>query len=194
MTTFCIASNNLHKLEEIRHKLAGTGIDVKSMQEVGILDEIPEAGKTLEENAWIKARWVFEKYGLPCFADDSGLEVEALDGAPGVFSARYAGTHGDSAANTAKLLSGLENISHREARFRTVICLIQPSGEAFFFEGTVNGEITISPKGNAGFGYDPVFRPEGFTETFAEMPAQQKNAISHRGKAIEKLVDFLKRP
>lgn len=183
-----LASNNAHKLEEIR---AISGLDVKSMAEIGCTADIPETATTLEGNAELKARYVAERYGAECFADDTGLEVEALGGAPGVYSARYAGPGHDSAANVAKLLSEMQGQANRRARFRTVIALCR-NGRVETVEGIVNGTIALEPAGADGFGYDPVFIPdEGGGLTFAQMTPEAKNAISHRGRAMKKLLEIL---
>lgn len=186
------ATNNTHKLEEFR-AIAGSDLTVLSLAEIGCHDDIPETGDTLEENALQKARWVSSRYDCDCFADDTGLEVDALGGEPGVHSARYApGPGHDGAANMRLLLSRMaSHPTDRSARFRTVIALIR-GGETHLFEGTVDGLITDAPAGTAGFGYDPVFRPEGWTKTFAQATADEKNAISHRGRATRKLIEFLK--
>lgn len=160
-----------------------------SLADISCDDDIPEIADTLEGNAIIKARWVKERYGYDCFADDTGLEVRALDGRPGVYSARYAGPGHDSKANMDLLLKNLEGVSDRRARFRTVIALIIGNDE-HLFEGIVNGEITLSPAGNSGFGYDPVFRPEDCQQTFAEMKSEDKNKISHRGRAVAHLIEY----
>ena len=183
------ATNNQHKIEEVTEKLGGS-IVLKTLDDIGCYDEIIENGNTFNENASIKSHFIFEKYGLDCFGDDSGLEVEALHGEPGVFSARYAGKHGDHSANMDKLLTNLEHVENRRARFITVISLIW-KGTEYFFEGTVNGHIRHERSGNAGFGYDPIFEPEGFDRTFAEMSLEEKNKLSHRARAVEKLVAFL---
>lgn len=183
------ATNNKHKLQELR-RIAGSAWNILSLADIGCDDDIPETADTLEGNAEIKARWVKERYGYDCFADDTGLMVDALGGAPGVYSARYAGPGHDSAANTAMLLKNLEGVEHRTARFRTVIALAQGS-DMRLFEGVVEGEITTSPAGCGGFGYDPVFRPAGSSVTFAEMDADAKNSISHRGKATAALMKYL---
>lgn len=187
----CFASDNAKKLEEIRAKMQGSGIELISAAEAGISEEIPETGDTLPHNALEKARYVFDKTGLYCFADDTGLEVDCLNGAPGVFSARYAGPERSAEKNMEKLLREMENCENRRARFITVIALIHPSG-TYFFEGKVEGEITRERAGDAGFGYDPVFRPEGHMVTFAQMSPEMKNTMSHRAKAVEQLVDFLR--
>lgn len=184
------ATNNQHKLDEIRQILDGQ-IHILSLADIGCHVDIPETADTLQGNALQKARYVASHYNMDCFADDTGLEVAALDGAPGVHSARYAGGQGhDSQANMDLLLHNMEKKSDRKARFRTVIALII-KGEEHLFEGIVNGKILTERHGTDGFGYDPVFQPDGFDCTFAEMTASQKNAISHRGRATQKLVKFL---
>ena len=184
------ATNNSHKLSEVSAVL-GEGYELVTLREVGITEDIPETGETLDENASIKARYVWERTGLDCFADDTGLEVEALNGAPGVRSARYATDGHDFAANNRKLLSELEGKDNRRARFRTVISLIR-GGEECHVEGVVNGTIAREESGCEGFGYDPLFIPDGYDRTFAEMSADEKNAISHRGRAVAELVKILK--
>lgn len=188
------ATNNAHKLEEIRQMLAGTGIDILSLADIGCHDDIPETAPTIEGNALQKARYIYDKYGMSCFADDTGLEVRALGGAPGVYSARYAGGPGhDSEANMAKLLAELRPFTDRKARFRTAICLILANAsQPVTFEGVVGGEITTERHGTEGFGYDPVFRPDGYDETFAQLGPEVKNKISHRALAVRKLVEYLK--
>ena len=183
------ATNNAHKLSEVKAVL-GDGYELVTLKEVGITEDIPETGDTLDENASLKARYVYERTGLDCFADDTGLEVEALGGAPGVRSARYATDGHDFAANIRKLLKELDGVTNREARFRTVISLIA-SGEEIQVEGVVNGVIALSESGSEGFGYDPLFIPEGKEVTFAEMSADEKNSISHRGRAVAELVKVL---
>lgn len=184
------ATNNAHKLAEVR-QIAGAGVEIKSMNEIGCNDDIPENATTLEGNAELKARYVSEKYECDCFADDTGLEVEVLGGAPGVYSARYAGNGHDSKANMAKLLHEMQGKSNRRARFRTVIALSR-SGEIKLVEGIVEGQIAETPSGIDGFGYDPIFIPdEGNGKTFAEMTAAEKNAISHRGRAMSKLLEII---
>ena len=186
------ATNNKNKLAEIREMLAGSGIEVLSLADIGCHDDIPETADTLEGNALQKARYIHEKYQMNCFADDTGLEVTALGGAPGVYSARYAGGKGhDSEANMAKLLAELEGKADRTARFRTVVALITDDGEKLF-DGIVTGCITEERRGGEGFGYDPVFRPDGYDKTFAELGHEVKNKISHRARAVAKLVDHLK--
>ena len=189
MKTLVFATNNRHKLEEISNIL-GEQITVKSLKDINCSDEIPETGDTLEENALQKARYIYERYHLDCFADDTGLEVEAIHGEPGVYSARYAGENVSYDDNTNKLLLKLEGITNRKACFRTVMALII-DGKEFLFEGRVDGEIISEKRGMQGFGYDPVFVPEGFTQTFAEMSLAEKNNISHRARASMKLCEFL---
>lgn len=185
------ATNNLHKLEEMA-AILGDKVELRSLKNIRCAEELPETADTLEGNAMQKAEYVHERYGVDCFADDTGLEVEALGGAPGVRSARYADGEGhDSEANMQKLLREMQGAKNRKARFRTAICLIL-DGKEHLFEGIVNGEIVRKRRGRAGFGYDPVFVPEGYKETFAEMPAETKNRISHRALAAEKLRRFLK--
>lgn len=186
-----MATNNAHKLAEIR-RIVGDSIEVLSLADVGCHDDILETGETLEENALIKAHWIKDRYGYDCFADDTGLEVNALGGAPGVYSARYAGEHCTPADNVAKMLDAMKDVPQdkRAACFRTVIALIR-NGEELTVEGRVDGEITDKPSGADGFGYDPIFKPEGSNLTFAEMDADSKNAISHRGRATRKLLEVL---
>ena len=188
------ATGNRNKLKEIQ-ALIGSRAELSTPADHGITEDIPEDRPTLEGNALQKARYIYEKTGLNCFADDTGLEVEALDGEPGVYSARYAAVNGagerhSSADNMALLLERLRGAANRRARFRTVIALIL-EGREYLFEGIVNGEITEERSGAEGFGYDPVFRPDGYAETFAEMPLELKNSISHRGRATAKLIEFL---
>jgi len=183
------ATNNAHKLEEARQILSPE-IEVIGMQQAGFDADIDETGLTLEDNALLKARAVYEATGLNCFADDTGLEIEALDGRPGVFSARYAGNGHDFSANVDKVLGELKDTTNRKARFRTAVCLII-HGSEYFFEGLVNGEIMHERTGKGGFGYDPVFRPDGFVESFAELSSDEKNAISHRGRALSQLLKFI---
>lgn len=184
------ATNNKHKLEEISRLLENRH-EIISLEAIGCHDDIPEDHDTLEGNALQKARYVKEHYGYDCFADDTGLEVEALNNRPGVYSARYAGPAKDSLENMKKILMEMQGITNRKACFRTVIALIL-NGEEHLFEGRVDGEILQEQHGSAGFGYDPIFRPKGFQASFAEMPMDQKNKISHRGKATQKLCEFLK--
>ena len=183
------ATHNPNKLEEVRSMLP-KGIHLKSLEDIGCHEPIPETGQTLEDNALIKAQYVSQTYGLNCFADDTGLEVEALNGAPGVYSARYAGPDADAVANMDKLLAALQGEKHRKARFRTVIALIL-DGRTHMFEGIVQGEILSQAEGTEGFGYDPLFRPEGSERSFARYTMDEKNAVSHRGRAFRKLQDFL---
>ncbi|WP_010662215.1 non-canonical purine NTP diphosphatase [Marinilabilia salmonicolor] len=183
------ATNNQHKALEIK-SLLGKSMNIKSLSDLNFTDEIPETGKTLEENALQKARFVHQRWGKNCFADDTGLEVDTLNGAPGVLSARYAGEEKNSAANIRKLLKKLEGQNNRKARFRTVIALIIDEKE-MLFEGVVEGRILENPKGKDGFGYDPVFKPNEADLSFAQMPLAEKNLISHRARAMKKLTDFL---
>lgn len=183
------ASNNAHKLGEIQ-QLLGDRFVIKSLRDLGCTEDIPENEATLEGNAQAKARFVHEKYGCDCFADDTGLLVESLDGAPGVYSARYAGPECNSVRNIEKLLKELEGKSNRKAAFKTVIALIQGE-EVYFFEGSVKGSIASACLGNDGFGYDPVFIPEGSDLSFAELSLSEKNKISHRARAVRALVDYL---
>lgn len=185
------STNNEHKLEEVRAKI-GKYYQVLSLKDLGDDTDVPETGETLEENALIKANYLWNTYGYNCIADDTGLEVEALDNAPGVYSARYAGEHKSSEDNVKKLLQELQGLENRNARFRTVIALIL-GGKKYLFEGKVEGVITESPKGTSGFGYDPVFQPNGYDKTFAELTLEDKNQISHRAKAIEELILFLRK-
>ncbi len=184
------ATNNRHKLEEIKGIL-GEGFDLLTLSDIGCMEDIPEEQPTLEGNARQKAFYIYERYGYSCFADDTGLEIDALNGDPGVLSARYAGLEKDSQANMDKVLTRLEGISDREARFRTVISLVIDGAEKQF-EGIVEGQIIIEKRGKAGFGYDPVFVPSGYKKTFAEMELAEKNQISHRGRAVHKLTEYLK--
>lgn len=185
------ATNNAHKLTEVQAVL-GDQFELVTPRQCGIEEEIPETAETLEGNAAQKARYLYERTGLDCFADDTGLEVEALGGAPGVHSARYATDGHDFAANNRLLLKNLADKENRHARFRTVICLIE-GGKEHLFEGIVEGRIIDHEAGSEGFGYDPLFVPDGFDRTFAEMSGEEKNAISHRGRAVRKLVDYLHR-
>lgn len=189
MKKFVFATNNIHKLREVA-AIVGHQIELLSLNDIGCHDDIPETSDTLEGNALLKARYVYERYHTNCFADDTGLEVEALGGAPGVYSARYAGEGHNSEENIKKLLHELEGKDNRKARFRTVFALII-NGKEHLFEGIVRGEIIARKRGTSGFGYDPVFVPEGFTQTFAEMSDAQKNKISHRAIGVNKLCKFL---
>jgi XTP/dITP diphosphohydrolase len=185
------ATNNEHKLHEVREILCHKH-QILSLSEIGCSEDIPETADTLEGNAALKSRFVFEKYGYNCFADDTGLEVVALGMQPGVFSARYAGEQKDPTDNMNKLLAELDKINKRNARFRTVISLIIDNKETLF-EGIVDGEIITEKKGNEGFGYDPIFKPLGYSTTFAQMDLVEKNKISHRGRAVEKLIAYLQK-
>jgi XTP/dITP diphosphohydrolase len=189
MIELVFATNNRHKLSEVQ-QMVGNKFKIVSLAEIGCLEDIPETGDTLTSNALQKARFVYNKYGCNVFADDTGLEVEALNGAPGVYSARYAGPERSALDNMDKLLKELAHKPTRNARFKTTIALILNNQE-FVFDGVVNGVIAHKKSGNEGFGYDPLFIPEGFNTTFAEMSAAEKNKISHRGRATQKLVDFL---
>lgn len=184
------ATNNQHKLDEVRKISAQQNIEIVSLAEIDCHDDIPETADTLDGNALQKAHYIREKFGLDCFADDTGLEVEALNNAPGVYSARYAGPGHDSEANMKKLLNEMEGKENRKARFRTVIALLL-GGETHLFEGIVEGSITTEKRGGNGFGYDPVFVPEGYDKTFAELGNDVKNKISHRARAVEQLEAFL---
>lgn len=184
------ATNNAHKLDEVR-QILGEEVEVLSLNDIGCHADIPETADTLEGNARQKAEYIYRNYGLDCFADDTGLEVAALDGAPGVYSARYAGGEGhDSEANMKKLLDELQGKQDRSAQFRTAICLIE-GGVEHLFEGIVKGRIIEEKRGGSGFGYDPVFVPEGYSGTFAEMGNEEKNKISHRARAVQKLCEYL---
>ncbi|MDU1892193.1 MAG: non-canonical purine NTP diphosphatase [Dysgonomonas sp.] len=183
------ATNNAHKLEEVR-EVVGNNFEILSLKDIECFEDIEEPGETLEENALIKARYVKEKYGYDCFGDDTGLEVEALNGAPGVYSARYAGDGHDAKANMNKLLKELDGISNRKAQFRSVIALIL-DGKEYLFEGKIEGQIITDERGTAGFGYDPVFMPDGYNETFAQLGNEVKNNISHRALAVKALCKFL---
>ena len=190
MKKIVFATNNKHKLEEIR-EILGKNFEIVSLKDIGCDVDIPETGNTLEDNALQKAEYVKQHYGLDCFADDTGLEVDALNGAPGIHSARYAeGTDHDSNANMDKLLKELGNNNNRKARFRTVIALLL-NGETHLFEGIVNGKIIYEKHGTEGFGYDPIFVPDGYEQSFAELGMEIKNQISHRARAVKKLADFL---
>ena len=184
------ATNNKHKLEEVR-AILGNRIEVLSLNDINCHDDIPETADTLEGNALIKARYIYEKFGVDCFADDTGLEVDVLGGEPGVYSARYAGEECNPEANMHKLLHNLTGKNKRNAQFRTVIALII-KGEEKLFNGIVKGNISCEKMGNAGFGYDPIFIPEGFSESFAQMSSDMKNSISHRYRATEELSNYLK--
>lgn len=184
------ASNNKNKVEEVQKQLPDS-IQIVTLEEIGHLEDIDEYGKTIEENAIIKADFISEKYQLPCFADDTGLEIEALNGAPGVYSARFAGEEKNAEKNMNLVLEKLDGISNRSAQFKTVIAL-NINNKQHLFEGIVKGQITTEKIGDNGFGYDPIFQPENFEKTFSEMTLEEKNRLSHRGLAVEKLIAFLK--
>ena len=188
MKKLIFATHNPNKLAEI--KSAVNSFEVVGLKEMGVVEDIAETGSTLEENALIKSQYIYQKTGFSCFADDTGLDVEALGGSPGVYSARYAGEHTTAEENMQKLLSEMEGQKNRNACFRTVISLIL-DGEEYFFEGKVVGEILYQKTGVEGFGYDPIFKPTGFDQSFAQMTMKQKNEISHRGVAVKKLIHFL---
>lgn len=190
MKEFVFATNNAHKLSEIR-QITSADIHIISLNDIGFHEEIPETSDTISGNALQKAWYFHDRYNKNCFADDTGLEVDFLDGAPGVYSARYAGEACSFSDNVEKLLKEMGQTENRKARFVTVIALLF-EGKPYLFEGVINGSITTSPKGEGGFGYDPVFLPDGYQQTFAEMQASVKNSISHRGLATKKLVEFLK--
>ncbi|MBV8390142.1 MAG: non-canonical purine NTP diphosphatase [Mucilaginibacter sp.] len=183
------ATNNRHKLEEVSHKI-GDHFELLTLNDIGCTEDIEETGSTFKENATIKSKYVYDKYHLNCFGDDSGLVVDALNGEPGIYSARYAGEHGNHAANIEKVLTGLAGVENRKARFVTVISLIW-DGKEHVFEGVVEGTIRHETTGAGGFGYDPIFQPDGYDITFAEMSMDEKNKISHRARAMEKLIAFL---
>jgi XTP/dITP diphosphohydrolase len=185
----CFATNNKKKIEEVKAAL-GSGFEIVSLQDIGCFEELPETGDTLDHNAFQKARFVKTKYGVDCFADDTGLEVESLDGAPGVYSGRYAGEPRSDERNIELLLKRMALESNRKAKFRTVIALIL-EGDEYAFEGIAEGEILAEKVGSGGFGYDPIFKPSGYTRTFAELSLAEKNEISHRGKAVKALINFL---
>ena len=184
------ATNNKNKILEVQ-QLLPESIEIVSLESIGCFEEIPETADTIEENAIMKANYVTQKYGYNCFADDTGLEVGALNGAPGVFSARYAGEQRSSDDNMSKLLDALSNKINRKAQFKTIIAL-NLNGKQHLFTGIAKGEITLKKIGNQGFGYDPIFKPEGQSRTFAQLSLEEKGLISHRGKAIEQLINFLK--
>jgi len=184
------ATNNQNKLRELQ-QILGNEFELLSLKDIHCLEDIPENSPTIEENSLDKANYVYQNFKFDCFADDTGLEIEALDGRPGVYSARYAGDEKNMDKNIEKILFELENKKNRNARFKTVISLII-EGKTYQFEGIINGKITNEKQGASGFGYDPVFVPNGYDITFAEMQAELKNKISHRGLAVQKLVEFLK--
>lgn len=191
MIKLVFATNNKNKIKEIKH-LIGNSIELLSLEDIGCLEDIPETADTIEGNAIQKAKYVYDNYGYNCFADDTGLEIEILNGEPGVFSARYAGDQKDANDNMDKVLEKLIAESNRNAHFKTVIALII-NGELTCFEGIVNGEITRSKSGQDGFGYDPIFKPNGYEKTYSEMDLDEKNKISHRAIATKKLIQFLKK-
>lgn len=184
------ATNNRHKLDEVADKIKDR-IRLLTLNDIGCTGDIEETGSTFNENASIKSHYIYHKYHLNCFGDDSGLEVDALNGEPGVYSARYAGEHGNHEANMNKLLEKLTSVENRKARFVTVISLVW-NGEEHFFEGSVSGTIRHERAGTGGFGYDPIFQPDGFDTTFAQMSMEEKNRLSHRARAVEKLLAWLK--
>lgn len=188
MKELVFATNNAHKLAEVR-AILGDRLNIKSLRDIGCDVDIPETGSTLQENAGIKSKYVVEHYDIDCFADDSGLEVDALNGEPGVYSARYSGSR-DMEENISCLLEKLDDELNRKARFKTVISLIL-DGREYLFEGKIEGEILHKKTGTKGFGYDPIFVPDGYSKSFAEMDPNEKNAISHRAVAVAKLTDFL---
>ena len=189
--TLCFATNNKHKLEEVVPLLKGS-FDLLSLDQIGCTDELPETQNTISGNSFQKAEFVYKHFNTPCFADDTGLEVDALNGAPGVYSARYAGDHRNSDDNINLLLENLKGNQNRKARFCTVITLIGLTPQPVFFEGIIEGEIIDERRGSTGFGYDPVFVPKGYDTTFAEMTLEQKNTLSHRAIATKKLIEYLK--
>ncbi|MDB5150037.1 MAG: Non-canonical purine pyrophosphatase [Mucilaginibacter sp.] len=189
MQQLIFATNNSHKLKEVAAKIEGK-IKLYSLDDIGCYDDIAETGATFHENASIKSHFIHNKYKLNCFGDDSGLEVDALNGEPGVYSARYSGKPGDHTGNINKVLKKLGDTTNRKARFRTEISMIWDNKE-HFFEGVIDGTIRHEPSGTKGFGYDPIFQPDGYTSTFAELSLEEKNSISHRAEAIEKLLAFL---
>lgn len=191
MDKLIFSTNNRHKLHEVSDILKNK-YQIISLEDIGIYTDIPETGTTLRENAMIKARYVYNEKGINCFADDTGLEVEALDNAPGVYSARYAGEDKNSEANMQKVLLELEGKTNRKAKFVTVIAAILDE-EEYYFEGVINGRIIEVPRGNSGFGYDPIFLPDGYDKTFAELGDEIKNKISHRAKAVENFCVFLEK-
>ena len=189
MKQIVFATNNKHKLEEISNILDNT-LNILSLDDINCHEDIPETGSTIEENALIKARYIKEKYGYDCFADDTGLEIKSLNNEPGVYSARYAGNDHNSEKNMQKVLENLKGKNDRSACFRTCIALITSNNE-YLFEGKIEGEIITEKKGESGFGYDPIFVPDGYTQTFAELGNDIKNKISHRALAVKKLINFL---
>ncbi|MBO4369738.1 MAG: RdgB/HAM1 family non-canonical purine NTP pyrophosphatase [Paludibacteraceae bacterium] len=190
MKTLVFATANKHKLIEVQG-LLGEGFALYCLADLQITEEIPETSGTLEGNALQKAMYVYEHTGKACFADDTGLEIDALNGNPGVYSARYAGPEKDSQANMRKVLAEMQGVENRAARFRTVIAYIDDDGQSHLFEGKVEGEILLQPVGDEGFGYDPIFRPAGYTESFAQLSLEAKNKISHRGRAMQAFCQYL---
>ncbi|MBP1664152.1 MAG: non-canonical purine pyrophosphatase [Bacteroidetes bacterium] len=190
MKKIVFATNNRHKSEEVKAILAER-TEVVTLADIGCNDDIPETGSTLEENAILKARYIYEKYNIPCFADDTGLEIDTLNSRPGVYSARYAGEPSNSALNMQKVLLEMEGVTNRQAQFRTVIAYIE-NGNIQLFEGTVKGTIGAKPEGNGGFGYDPLFIPEGYDQSFASLSPEVKNSISHRARAIKKFTAYFR--
>ena len=190
MRKLVFATNNAHKLKEVKAILEPT-FTIVSLSELDCYDDIPETADTLDGNALLKAQYIYDKFGLDCFADDTGLEIEALGGEPGVYSARYAGEENCATQNMCKVLRLLGDNKNRKACFRTVIALIQ-DGETRYFEGKINGDIATQPRGESGFGYDPIFVPEGYLVSFAQLSAEEKNTISHRALAVGKLTDYLR--
>jgi len=189
MNKLVFATNNAHKLAEVRSILEPQ-FKIISLEDLNCTDDIPETAQTLDGNALLKATWIHTKFGMDCFADDTGLEVDALGGEPGVYSARYAGEENNSYNNMSKVLTLLGDDTNRKARFRTVIALIQDK-KNLFFEGRIEGDIALIPRGESGFGYDPIFVPQGYLLSFAQLSAEEKNQISHRALALHKLMDFL---
>ena len=189
MNKLVFATNNAHKLAEVRSILEPQ-FKIISLEDLNCTDDIPETAQTLDGNALLKATWIHTKFGMDCFADDTGLEVDALGGEPGVYSARYAGEENNSYNNMSKVLTLLGDDTNRKARFRTVIALIQDK-KNHFFEGRIEGDIALIPRGESGFGYDPIFVPEGYLLSFAQLSAEEKNQISHRALALHKLMDYL---
>lgn len=187
----CFATNNKHKIEEVKH-IVGHHFEIVSLADINCNEELPETRETLEGNSLQKAEYVFQHYHTACFADDTGLEVEALNGAPGVYSARYAGPQKNSEDNISLLLQNLEGSTNRKARFRTVITLVGLTDQPVYFEGIINGTIIPQRRGSSGFGYDPVFVPDGYTRTFAEITLVEKNDLSHRAIAVKKLSEYLR--
>lgn len=189
MKDLVFVTHNAHKSKEV-NAIIGNHFEIKNLSDLNIFEEIPETGSTFKENALQKAEYVYKKLGCNCFADDTGLMVDALDGAPGVYSARYAGEPSNSQRNIEKLLKNLEGETNRKAQFTTIIAVIL-NDETFFFEGTIRGQIIETQKGDGGFGYDSIFMPDGYDKTFAELPAEVKNSISHRAIAMQKFKEFL---